>query len=103
MGQIDRRSPRITGYVTDLSTGPLSGVTVTLSYINSSGQTVTLGSTTTLPDGSYSFGSLAAGTYTVTVTVPLGELASGPNSTTFSLAANTTDSGIDFYMLPATS
>src|SRR5262249_55141850 len=49
---------------------PLSGVTLTLTGATTTGQQVTL-TTTTAGDGSYSFGNLLPGTYLITQTVPL--------------------------------
>jgi large repetitive protein len=55
--------------VQDAGEGPISGVTVTLNGIDASGASV-LRTATTLPDGSYTFANLPAGTYTVSETQP---------------------------------
>jgi hypothetical protein len=49
----------------------LGGVTLTLTGTTASGFPVSM-TTTTNPDGSYSFGSLLPGTYTITQTLPTG-------------------------------
>jgi hypothetical protein len=60
----------LSGFVRDESTGVgISGITVTLSWLDSLGQTQTK-TTTTLGDGSYSFSGLTATTYTLTETLP---------------------------------
>jgi hypothetical protein len=53
-----------------------SGVTITLTGTDLNGNAVTL-VTSTGADGSYSFTGLAAGTYTLTATIPLGFFDSG--------------------------
>jgi hypothetical protein len=60
----------LSGLVTDTGKhAGMAGVTVTLTGSDYLGNTVSL-TTTTAADGSYSFAGLAAGTYTLTVTVP---------------------------------
>jgi large repetitive protein len=62
----------LSGFVfNEVTNAPQSGVLVTLTGINSLGQTVTL-TTTTAASGSYSFAGLGAGTYTITETPPSG-------------------------------
>ncbi|HEY3900126.1 MAG TPA: SdrD B-like domain-containing protein [Chthoniobacter sp.] len=51
----------------------IPGVTITLTGTDFQGNTVDL-STTTLPNGSYTFGNLSPGTYTITETPPSGYL-----------------------------
>jgi hypothetical protein len=66
----------VSGFVSIDNAGVLSGlagVTLTLTGTTSSGQQVTL-TTTTGSNGSYSFGNLAAGTYIITETVPPGQV-----------------------------
>jgi hypothetical protein len=99
---------------------PLGGVTLTLTGTTSTGQQVTL-SVMSNPDGSYSFGNLQAGTYTITETVPLGDTAESAsagtvNGTTdgtvassytqiFGITLGATDTGINYnftnYLIPA--
>jgi large repetitive protein len=55
--------------IQDAGEGPIAGVTVTLSGTDASGASV-LRTTTSLPDGSYSFANLPAGTYTIAETQP---------------------------------
>lgn len=63
-GSIEADSGKITGKVTDLSTGrALSGVTIQAIFGG-----VTVQSTTTNSEGNYSFNDLTLGTYTVTAT-----------------------------------
>jgi hypothetical protein len=61
----------ISGFVTDTSGTALSGVTLTLTGVNSQGQTVSE-TTTTDQNGYYQFTGLTSGTYAVTVTPPAG-------------------------------
>jgi len=63
----------LSGFVFDVSTGvPVaeSGVTVTLTEMTSTGQTVTIATTTTDASGYYKFLGLPAGSYTITETPP---------------------------------
>jgi hypothetical protein len=60
----------LSGSVVDTAGNPLSGVVVTLTTTNSSGQTVVVGSFTTDSGGNFTFSGLAAGTYTVTEAPP---------------------------------
>jgi hypothetical protein len=61
----------LSGFVLDETTGGgLSGVTVTLSTINSQGQSVIIASIPTGSNGAYSFTGLAPGNYTITVSLP---------------------------------
>jgi fimbrial isopeptide formation D2 family protein len=64
---------------------PLGGVTVTLKDANGN----TVATTTTQPDGSYSFPNLPAGTYTVEETQPAGYANGTPNTVSVTLAAGT--------------
>jgi hypothetical protein len=57
--------------VLDSGDGTLAGVTVFLTGTTATGQTITL-STTTNSSGVYSFGGLAAGTYSISETAPGG-------------------------------
>ncbi len=70
-----RRRRAVSGFVyADDGAGNLSGfggVLVTLTGTTASGQQVTL-SMPTNADGSYSFGNVQAGTYTITETIPTG-------------------------------
>ncbi|MFN2640492.1 MAG: S8 family serine peptidase, partial [Actinomycetota bacterium] len=75
----------------------LGGVTVSLSGTTS-------GATTTAADGTYSFGSLGAGSYTVSFTPPTGYLAIGASSIgPFALASGQNLAGKDFFARRATS
>jgi hypothetical protein len=56
---------------TNYTAAAFAGLTVTLTGTDSNGNAVSL-TTTTAADGTFSFGSLAAGTYTLTVTAPAG-------------------------------
>ena len=78
------------GLFNGLETG-LAGVTLTLSQ----GAT-TLGTTVSGSGGAYSFGSLVAGTYTVTVTPPAGHVATTPSSFTLTVAAGASNTTADF-------
>jgi eukaryotic-like serine/threonine-protein kinase len=69
----------------------ISGVTVTLIQNNT---TLT---TTTDARGAYSFAGLAAGNYTVTVSLPPGYFADAPTSLNVTLAAGQMATGEDFY------
>lgn len=82
-------SASISGKVVDDVGNPIAGVTLTLSGDGT-------GTTTTAADGTYSFAGLAAGTYTVTETQPVG-YSDGPDfvgSTGGSNAVNDVISGI---------
>jgi hypothetical protein len=61
----------VSGFVFDASGAALPGVTLTLTGTDSQNHAVVM-TTTTLPDGSYSFSGLLPGTYTITQTVPDG-------------------------------
>jgi hypothetical protein len=76
----------LSGSVTDSTGGPIAGVLLTLTTRDSLGNTVVVGTTYSLPDGTYSFSGLAAGNYTVTAT---GGTSGVPDSTLFG------QSGID--------
>lgn len=66
----------ITGSVSDVTDGPLSGVALTLTDANGT----EVGSTTTT-DGTYSFpGFVATDGYVVTVTPPVGKTTTGPST-----------------------
>ncbi|WP_223692845.1 MSCRAMM family protein [Leifsonia poae] len=81
----------ITGTVTDQTTGPLNGATVTLT--DRTGAVV--GTATTAGGGLYSFpGFLATDGYTVSVTPPVGKIAVGAASKPADLTA--TDAVVDF-------
>jgi hypothetical protein len=74
----------------DTGTGPLSplgGATLSLAGQTTTGQLVNM-QVISKPDGSYSFGNLPAGTYTITETIPLGDLA---ESATAGTVAGMTD------------
>ncbi|HVC99897.1 MAG TPA: SdrD B-like domain-containing protein, partial [Candidatus Dormibacteraeota bacterium] len=87
------RASTIGGHVTSGGTG-LAAVTITLTYPDA-----TTATTTTASDGSYSFGSLAAGTYSVAVTVPSGYTAADPTSS--SETVDGTDSATVNFTLDA--
>jgi hypothetical protein len=70
---------------------PLGGVLVTLTGTTTSGQQVNV-SMTTNPDGTYGFGNLQAGTYTITETVPQGDSAESASAGTVN---GTTDGNVD--------
>jgi hypothetical protein len=70
---------------------PFGNVLLTLTGTTSTGQQVTL-SVLSNPDGSYSFGNLQAGTYTVTETVPAGDIAESASAGTVN---GTTDGTVD--------
>ena len=72
-----------------------SGATLTLTQ----GAT-TVGTTTSLADGSYSFTSLAGGTYNVNLTIPSGYTLVSSNPRTATLAPSAT--GIDFAITNST-
>jgi hypothetical protein len=61
---------------------PLQGVTITLTGTNDLGQAISQ-TTQTLGDGTYSFGNLRAGTYTLTETQPAGYLQGTNNVGSF--------------------
>ncbi|WP_449407076.1 MSCRAMM family protein [Microbacterium maritypicum] len=85
----------VTGTVTDPATTPQAGVTVTLTDANGA----VVGTTTTLPDGSYSFpGVVAAPGYTARVTPPGGTIAVG--SPTQAVDLSTDDAIADFQVRP---
>jgi hypothetical protein len=68
----------------DTGTGvllPEGGVTLTLTGTTSTGQQVTM-QVVSNSDGSYSFGNLAAGTYTITESVPVGDTAESASAGT---------------------
>jgi hypothetical protein len=67
----------LSGFATNSGTHTaFAGVTITLTGTDSFGNAITL-TTTTGADGLYSFTGLAAGTYTLTATIPVGYLDSG--------------------------
>jgi hypothetical protein len=70
--------------------GPLGGVTLTLT--STTNPQVNFTTTTNLTDGSYSFGSLPAGTYTITETVPTGD---APESASAGTVNGATDGTVD--------
>jgi large repetitive protein len=74
---------------------PLAGVTVTLTGTDANGNPVSL-TTTTAPDGTYSFPDVPAGDYTVTETQPTGFGSSTPNAVPVKVTAGTTPAPINF-------
>jgi hypothetical protein len=67
----------VSGFVTNVNTNSgFAGITVTLTGTDFNGNVVTL-MTTTAADGSYNFPNLAAGTYSLTVTIPNGYVDNG--------------------------
>lgn len=83
----------VTGTVTDQADGPLGGATVTLTDANGT----VVGTTTTAPDGSYSFpGFVATDGYTARVSPPAGKIA--VNSTTQPVNLTSTDAVADFVV-----
>jgi hypothetical protein len=74
-----RRRRRCRGTAADITSGTpvfLQGITLTLTGTTASGQSVTLTATTDA-NGFYSFGNLAAGTYSVSESVPGGYSGAG--------------------------
>lgn len=81
----------ITGAVVDIVDGPLTGVALTLTDANGA----VVGTTTTAPDGIYSFpGFVATDGYTVRVAPPAGKISTG--ATTVAVDLTTTDAVADF-------
>ncbi|WP_136054506.1 carboxypeptidase regulatory-like domain-containing protein [Microbacterium sp. K24] len=81
----------ITGSVVDIVDGPLTGVALTLTDANGA----VVGTTTTAPDGTYSFpGFVATDGYTVRVAPPAGKISTG--ATTVAVDLTTTDAVADF-------
>jgi hypothetical protein len=67
----------LSGFALNMNTHTgFAGVTITLTGTDANGNSVTMVTTTGL-DGSYSFNGLAAGTYTLTATIPNGYVDSG--------------------------
>jgi hypothetical protein len=61
----------LSGLVTDVNNVPLAGAVLTLTGTNNQGQTITL-TFTTDSTGTYSFGNLLPGTYSIQITPPTG-------------------------------
>ncbi|MFC6146225.1 SdrD B-like domain-containing protein [Corynebacterium nasicanis] len=93
----------VSGTIWDRGTGnPLAGVTVTL--LNELGEAV--GTVTTGPDGTYSFGNVPAGNYTIEVAQPAGwDLVDSPQgglttSVTVTAGEEVTDQDYGFQKVP---
>ncbi|CAH0235619.1 Serine-aspartate repeat-containing protein F [Microbacterium oxydans] len=81
----------ITGSVVDIADGPLDGVTLTLT----DGNGTVVGTTTSAPDGTYSFpGFVATDGYTVRVSPPTGKIAT--TATVIPADLTDTDAVADF-------
>jgi len=82
----------IRGTVSDVVSGPLDGVALTLTDGNGS----IVGRTTTAPDGTYSFpGFIATDGYRVSVTAPDDKIAVGQTTTPVNLSGGNAE-GVDF-------
>jgi hypothetical protein len=89
----------LSGSVIDQTTGAgISDVTITLTTVNSFGQTVVVATTTTDVNGNYSFSNLPAGTYTITETLPGG--FSGVGSVAGSAGGSASGDQITFTLGP---
>jgi hypothetical protein len=91
---INNAQASISGFVfldNGFVTGPLGSVVLTLTGTTSTGQQVTY-SVMSNDDGSYSFGNLEAGTYTITETLPPGDTAESASAGTVNDA---TDGAVD--------
>ena len=98
----------LSGSVIDQTTGAgIFNVTMTLTTVNSLGQTVVVATTTTDTNGNYSFSNLPAGTYTITETLPTGFTdvgnvagsaggSTGYNQITFTLGPGVNATGYNF-------
>ena len=84
----------IAGSVTDELGNPIEGVSITVSGTDDLGNPVSV-TVTTGPDGSYNFGGLRPGSYTVTETQPDGYGDGSPNSVPVSLAPGGSET-VDF-------
>jgi hypothetical protein len=82
----------IRGAVTDVATGPLGGVALTLT----DGNGAVVATMTTAPDGTYSFpGFIATDGYTVRVTPPAGKISAGVTTLPVNLTSGNAEN-VDF-------
>ncbi len=87
--------------VQDLGEVGVGGVTVTLTGTDANGNPVAL-TTTTNSSGNYQFTNVPPGSYSVTITPPLGQIVTNSNPQTVSLLPGQTVNDIDFGLTVTT-